>query len=117
MVFLLPLLLHAETPQEKWMEALHQCENKNNVEKILDVNNKYSYGPYMFQLDTFYGYGKQYKFFPENFTKEEARLMIHVESLQKAIAKAMLDDGLDYHWKNCRDNKIGYHYPISTRDG
>jgi hypothetical protein len=111
-----PLFVHAQTPQEDWIEKLHQCENKHNVEKIWDTNNQYSYGAYMFQLDTFWGFGKQYGFFPKELTREEARLLIHVESIQKAIATAMLEDGLDYHWKNCRDKKIGYRYPISSRE-
>lgn len=114
-LFALPAISYASN-QDDWIEQLHLCENRDNVEKILDSNNKYSYAYLMFQLDTFYGFGKQYGFFPAEFTREEARLMIHIPSLQKAIAKEMLNDGLDYHWKNCRDKKIGYRYPLVSDD-
>src|SRR3990167_5590597 len=105
-LFLLPFFSYDST-KEEWIDKLHNCENRDDVEKILDTNDKYSYGHLMFQLDTFYGFGKKYGFFPKGFTREEARLMIHVPSLQKAIAREMLENGLDYHWKNCRDKKIG----------
>lgn len=114
-LFALPTIGYANT-QDDWIEELHLCENRNNVEKVLDSNNRYSYGAYMFQLDTFYGFGKQYGFFPAEFTKEEARLMIHIPSLQKAIAKEMLNDGLWRHWKHCAE-KISVKYPLSASDG
>jgi len=109
-------ITYAQSIQDKWIDELHICENRDDVEKILDTNGKYSYGAFMFQLDTFWGFGKQYGFFPKDFTKAEARLLIHVDSLQRAIAKEMLEDGLDYHWKNCRDKKIGRRYPISGKN-
>ena len=112
---LFPFSIMAQTPQEEWIDKLSTCESQDRPAiKVLDINNKYSYGLLQFQLDTFYGFGKQYGFFPEGFTREEARLMIHIPSLQRAIAKEMLDDGLDYHWKNCRDKKLG-RYPIPYR--
>ena len=117
MVFLLPIISLAQTPQEEWIDKLGKCESRDRPSiKILDTNNKYSYGLLQFQLETFYSFGKKYGFFPEEFTREEARLMINIPSLQKAIAKEMLDDGLDWHWKNCRDKKIG-KYPVSPVDG
>ena len=117
MVFLFPLFINAETPQEKWIEKLRQCESQGrDYITILDSNNKYSYGSLQFQLDTWLGFGKQYGFLPKEFTKAEAKLLIHNPHLQKAIAREMLDNGLDFHWKNCRDKKIGYRYPISIRE-
>ena len=115
-MFLFPLIVSAGS-KDAWIEKLHVCENRDNVEKILDTNNKYSYAYLMFQLDTFYGFGKQYGFFPEGFTREEARLMIHIPSLQRAIAREMLDDGLSYHWKTCASivvKKIGPYPQIDT---
>lgn len=105
------------SPQEEWIDKLEDCESSGRYNiVVMDTNNKYSYGGLQFQLDTFYGFGLKYGFFPKELTKEEARLLIHIESLQKAIAREMLEDGYDYHWKNCRDKVIGYRYPVSSRE-
>lgn len=115
LVFLFPFIAGAQTPQEEWLDKLARCESQDRAHiKVLDTNNKYSYGLLQFQLDTFYGFGKEYGIIPSEMKKWEAKLLIHNPHVQKAIAKEMLEDGLDYHWKNCRDKKIGYRYPLSS---
>lgn len=107
-MFLFPIISFAGV-KEDWIEKLHKCENEWKVEKVLDTNNKYSYGDLMFQFDTFYSFGQKYEILPMEMPKWEAKLLISNPYIQRAIAREMLDDGLDYHWKNCR-NKIG-RYP------
>lgn len=114
LVVFLPLSVFAETSQEQWIEALHQCESQGrDYITILDTNNKNSYGGLQYQLDTFMGFGKQYGILPESFTNKEGLLLIHNISVQKAIARRMLDDGLERHWLNCV-KRIGYSYPIQN---
>lgn len=110
--FITPFTIYAQTAQEKWIEGLHQCESggKDDI-TVLDSNNKYSYGGLQFQLATFMGMGKLYGILPLELTDKEGLLLIHNFYIQKGIAKAMLDDGGDYHWKNCRDKYLG-KYPI-----
>ena len=116
LLLLIPGVTLATTVQDDWIEALHQCESQGrDYITILDTNNKYSYGGLMFQLGTFMSFGKKYNILPDELTDKEGLLLIHRYSIQKAIAQAMLDDGLDYHWKNCRDKKIG-PYPTSAVD-
>lgn len=75
-----------------WLDALNECENKNGVEKILDTNNKYSYGAYMFQMGTWLSFGKKFGATEKN---------IGDNALQRVVAKSMLDKGLWKHWYNC----------------
>lgn len=110
-MFLFPIISFAQNKDE-WIENLHQCESGGRNEiTILDSNNEYSFGGLQFQLSTWMSFGKLYGILPQEFTNKEGLLLIHSYSVQKAIAKEMLDDKLSYHWKNCRD-KIGYNYPV-----
>ncbi len=93
------------TPKEIWIEELHSCENRNNRIRILDSNDKYSYGYVMFQMDTWLAFGKKFGATRENINDEE---------LQKVVAESMLDKGLWRHWRRCAlktKKKIG-EYPI-----
>lgn len=110
-MFLFPIISFAGT-KEEWIEDLHRCENRFKVEKILDSNNKYSYGDLMFQLDTFYSFGQKYGILPSEMSKWEAKLLISNPSIQRAVAREMLDDGLQRHWLNCV-KKIG-NYPVRS---
>lgn len=109
-VLIVPALVHA-SDKDDWIEKLSMCESRgrSNI-KILDSNNKYSYGELQFQLDTFIYFGKKYDILPDEFTRKESLLLIHNSGVQKAIAREMLDDGLSYHWLNCV-KKIG-KYPL-----
>ena len=106
----LPLPFHelVEKPDPKmvWIEALHQCENPENVIKVLDTNGYYSYGYVMFQMKTWLAYGKEFGATKENIGDDE---------LQKTVALSMLDDGFWRHWYNCGkivQKSLGL-YPVS----
>lgn len=95
--------------QEEWLSKLEQCESSGSTTiKVLDVNNKYSYGRFQFQSQTFLGYGKEYGLIATSTTKAEP--LIYDGELQKQIAHRILLDGGEKHWFNCY-NKIGYKYP------
>ena len=85
--------------KEIWIEALHNCENVNNVPRILDTNDKYSYGYLMFQMKTWLKYGKELGATRENIKDNE---------LQKKVARSILDAGGSSHWWNC-SKKIGLY--------
>ncbi len=89
-----------------WIEALHMCENKHDTPRILDSNNKYSYGFVMFQRSTFDAYGVKYGLSHDDISSDEQ---------QEMIALYMLNEGKWRHWLNCgrkvtRD--LGYTYPL-----
>lgn len=97
-------------PKEVWMEELHACENPDNVPKILDTNGKYSYGPFMFQMDTWLSFGKPFGATPKN---------INDRVLQDKVARSMLDQGLWRHWYTCGKRttaKLG-EYPLEEAVG
>lgn len=113
-LFFSPCLSLASSAQDVWIEALHQCESQGRDSiTVLDSNNKYSYGGLQFQLGTFMSFGKKYNILPKEFTEAEGKLLIHNISVQRAIAKEMLDDKLSYHWANCV-RKIGRPYPLTV---
>lgn len=80
------------TPQELWIEKLHECENRNNTPRILDTNGYYSYGYLMFQMGTWLSYGKKFGATRENISSS---------TLQIKVAKSMLDAGGWRHWYTC----------------
>lgn len=90
-VLTVPIL---DTPDAKsvWIDALHQCENQNDRPRILDSNNKYSYGFVMFQMDTWLEFGKKFGATRDNISDDD---------LQETVARDMLDHGLWRHWYNC----------------
>lgn len=88
-------IAHAEeidTGQEVWLDALQKCENENHVKKILDTNDKYSYGDFMFQMGTWVSFGKVFGATRENISDND---------LQRIVARDMLSKGLWRHWFTC----------------
>jgi hypothetical protein len=98
--------------QELWLFALEWCESRGDTNiKIIDSNNKFSYGAFQFQMDTFLMYGKKYGILSEEITPEMAENgLIYDYDIQKTIARKMIEDGLGYHWKICYQ-KLG-KYPM-----
>lgn len=111
-MFLFPFIGLASV-QDRWIESLVKCESggKEYI-TVLDTNNKYSYGILQFQFATFMGFGKLYGILPQEFTNEEGLLLIHNPYVQRAIAREMLDDGLQRHWLNCV--KVIGSYPLPS---
>lgn len=79
------------TPQEVWLDALHQCENEYDVPKILDTNGYYSYGKYMWQMRSWLRYTAL------GTTREN----IMDEEMQDKITRHVLDTGGWKNWYNC----------------
>ncbi len=99
--------LPKETPQDIWVTHLHECENPDNIPRILDSNNKYSYGYVEFQMDTWLSFGKKFGATPDNIGNEE---------LQKVVAEDMLNHGLGKHWYTCnkRTMKLYGVFPATS---
>lgn len=88
------------------INKLIQCESEGRWDiKILDVNNRYSYGGLQFQLSTFWKFGKAYKILSDDIELSEAENLIYDSDIQIKIAEKMFEDELQYHWMNCY-NKI-----------
>jgi len=101
-----PPVLSVPDAKDVWIAHLHICENDVNKEKILDSNDKYSYGYLMFQMDTWLSYGKPFGATMKNISDPV---------LQTRVARSMLDDGEFYHWKTCvrKTTKKWGAYPSS----
>lgn len=84
-------VVQEQTPQEVWMEALHQCENPKNIEKVWDTNNQWSYGKYQWQMKSWLRYKKQ------GATREN----ITDSQMQDLITRYVLDTIGDGDWYNC----------------
>ncbi len=93
--------------------AMCESENRENI-KILDSNDKYSYGIVQFQEDTWKNALRKYGYFPE---AEDSELINHIYDgeLQKEVAKKMIQDGGWKHWKNCAI-KIGIDKFVPIKD-
>ena len=85
---------------------LNCCENRckwdNN--KIIDSNNKYSYGGLMFQEHTWLSYGKKYNILPEWVDESNFEHYIYDRDIQTLIAEEMIRDGIGNTyagWFNC----------------
>ena len=74
--------------------------------KVLDTNNRYSYGALQFQMATWISYGKEF-----GATKDN----IFDVGLQEKVARSMLDAGGWRHWYNCgiRVQKEYGAYPVT----
>jgi len=100
------------------IKNLNQCENYGDwtCRKILDSNNKYSYGGLMFQFDTFKNKGIKYGFFNKNIKNNEVLEKICDKNLQIIIAKEILKQEKQgfKNWKNCfiksKDLKLSYKH-------
>lgn len=93
-----------ETRYPDLIEKLNCCENycKWDNKKIVDSNNKYSYGGLMFQMATFLQYGKEYEVLPEWVNESNFEHYIYDRDIQMLIAEKMITDGVGYqHWTNC----------------
>lgn len=85
------LSVPAPDPKEVWIEALHQCENPDNVEKVWDSNHQWSYGKYQWQMRSWLNYKKQ------GATKDN----ILDEEMQDKITRYVLDTKGSSDWLNC----------------
>lgn len=91
--------VQARDALDQWIDHLAQKESdgKTNI-KILDHNNRYSYGCLQFQMQTFKSYIRKYNLLPDTEDKELEN-MIYDCAFQKTLAKAMIVD--DYsNWRN-----------------
>ncbi len=90
-----------------WLEKLAKKESRgrSNI-KILDVNNRHSYGCLQFQMETFKGYSKKYDLLPEAEDKEFEN-MIYDCNFQKLLARKMIEERYDNwrHWYNSVNSK------------
>jgi len=86
----------------KWIERLVHQESSGRADiKILDVNDRYSYGCLQFQEATFVSYSKRY-FGTSNLSK------LYDCQYQKQLARRMLEEDINNwrHWYNST-RKIG----------
>ena len=102
----------SETPEQPKIEnvedqldiligKLATCESGQIPDmKVLDSNNKFSYGWLQFQKATFDGFGEQYGL-PHDDILSPAQ--------QIPIAKKMIENGLWFHWKICGE-KVGLNH-------
>lgn len=88
------------------IDSLVACESGNrwNI-RVLDTNNRYSYGGLQFQMDTFIRYNRLYKVLPD-MEDSEALNAIYDEWTQRELAYHILEDGGFYNWKNCYDHQL-----------
>ena len=100
--------INYEAELDYWLDRLKQQES-GGVEHIkhLDSNNKYSFGCYQFQVETFVSYTKRYNLLPES---EDAEIenWIYDCTYQRKLAKEMINDNYD-NWKHWRTStgKVG----------
>lgn len=75
-----------------WLEKLAMAESNNRADiKVLDVNNRYSYGCLQFQMATFKSYSARYGYVdPATVTSWDE--LIYDCDLQKRIAKSMIKE-------------------------
>lgn len=86
------------TKQIVWLNELEQCESMGSTTiRVLDTNNRYSYGILQFQMQTWLGYGKSF-----GATKEN----IYSKDLQEQVALSMLKNGGERNWWIC-SHRIG----------
>lgn len=101
--------------QKVWLHTLQFCESRGReVIKIMDSNNRYSYGLMMFQMETFMREGKKYGILDKGLTVTEAEKIIYNIDLQEKIAHQMLLNGGERNWYNCWTKKMNKEkYPIN----
>lgn len=85
---------YSDSTLSEWLELLAQKESGNTAHiRVLDVNNKYSYGCLQFQMGTWIGMGKTYGVAttPDN---------IYDCQLQKNLAYLMISESYENwrHW-------------------
>lgn len=95
--------------QTVYLHTMQYCESKGIQDiKILDSNNRYSYGVMQFQMETFLREGKNYALVSPETTPKQAEdsKLIYSISLQEKIAHRMLLKGGQKNWYNCT-KKLG----------
>ncbi|MEI6580791.1 MAG: hypothetical protein WCO07_01320 [bacterium] len=95
--------------QEAYLGTLRFCESRGyENDRIIDSNKKFSYKPYMFQMDTFLEQGKLYGVLDKNLTDKQAEKsrIIYDRKIQEKIAYFMLLDGKQSNWLNCYRTKL-----------
>lgn len=99
------------SPLDLWLNRLVRVESGGKAKiKVLDVNDKFSYGCLQFQMYTFKTYGQKYGLIPTDIQSEELEQSIYDCRLQKRIARAMiLDNSSNWkHWYNSVVNSTGH---------
>ena len=94
------LVVHDPIEEAKvaWMTELHNCENINNVPRILDSNGYYSYADFMYQMKTWLYYGKKFGATKENIYNSE---------LQWKVTRYVLDThGWENDWVICGERTV-----------
>ena len=100
--------------QEVWIHTLEFCESQGREDlKILDSNNRYSYGVLMFQMETFLREGKKYGLVSPKLTPEQAEKtkLVYSTDLQESIANRILLAGGESNWFTCFHTKLKTKYP------
>lgn len=95
----------------QWLDKLIQTESQGRTDiKILDVNDRYSYGCLQFQMPTFVAYGHKYGILSGNESNSNLESLIMDCSIQRAIARHMiLDDTSNWrNWYNSVVMRVGY---------
>lgn len=83
--------------QQEWVEALHLCENSQDVPRIVDSNGLYSYGYVEFQMGTWLHYGAALGATPQNIDDPQ---------MQQIVAISMLNQGLWRNWYTCTTKHV-----------
>lgn len=94
-----PVVVSAQNPLAQWLDRLEEAESHDSGDahlRILDHNDRYSYGCLQFQSATFLQYGKLYNLIPSDLTK--AAPLIYNCALQKQLATDMIE-GNYQNWK------------------
>ena len=86
------------------------CESKNNPAAInyedAKITGYPSFGLFQFQPLTFLKAGIKYKILPEKTTLKEAMKLIKDPVYNAAVAHALLENGLYFHWSACYKNYL-----------
>ncbi len=82
-----------------WLDKLaaKESEGRSHI-KILDHNNRYSYGCLQFQMETFRSYTRKYDLLL-NTEDSELENMIYDCDFQKTLARKMIEDDRS-NWRN-----------------
>ena len=95
---------------DQWLDKLAGLESNGRDDiKILDVNNRYSYGCLQFQMRTFLEMGNRYNLLSDK-AQADPENAIYSCSLQKRIARAMIQDNARnwrYWYTSVKTRKLG----------
>jgi hypothetical protein len=84
---------YVSADQRAWLDALEKCESTGSTTvRVLDSNDRYSYGILQFQAATWLSYSAQFGTSMEN---------IYDKDLQETVAFHVLDNGGWSNWYNC----------------